>query len=197
MLSRLLSFLFGVLVTLALLFAVAAFAQEGARSFIAPTVIDIQQSVPVEAQLDGVSVPITANVALRVSLSGPLSMTVNTNASHQPQPNVIVSTLPVTATAALPVNYEEIARYTEKHIGEYYTFQASVYDVRESDTKLSISIEGAAYDRGKAVLWRDSSMIRVLPDDVIDVTARLDGRTSTGYGDKPEFTAVSIELAND
>lgn len=78
------SFITGALVTAGLLSAVALFAQDNPLSLGRPFVIDISQAVPVVADValdtdDGVitaTLPLTVDVALKIAISGPLSVTV-------------------------------------------------------------------------------------------------------------------------
>ena len=194
-----LTFVAGFAAAGALLLSLVAFGQTDVIGHIRPTVINIQQSVPVLADIDGATVPITVDLSLQVALSGPITASVVDTAPPVVQ---VAETPPRPAggtdiASAQPLDYKEVARYTEDHIGEVYSFRARVYDVREGDTKLSAGIEGAEKDDGAAVIWRNPGQIRVLPDDTVDMIAEVTGRIWTGYGDKPEFTALSIEIVND
>lgn len=73
-----LRFALGILVGVALFWGVtAALAQTGELpGQLRPAVIDIQQSVPVLAEIDGATVPFTVDVALRIDLSGPVTASV-------------------------------------------------------------------------------------------------------------------------
>lgn len=67
----------------------AALAQgRGSVHLSHPTVIDIQQSVPLLAEIDGATVPFTVSVALQVDLSGP----VTASAEAAPMPVMEVAT---------------------------------------------------------------------------------------------------------
>lgn len=78
------SFVAGALVAAGLLSAAALFAQGNPLSLTQPLIINIAQSVPVVADValdtdDGVittTLPLTVDVALKIAISGPLSVTV-------------------------------------------------------------------------------------------------------------------------
>jgi hypothetical protein len=192
----------GILLGVALFWGVtAALAQTSDPvGQLRPTVIDIQQAVPVLAEIDGATVPFTVDVALRVDLSGPVTASVE--AVPTPVVEVATATPPpalggTDIASAQPLDYEEVARYTEDHVGELYSFRAEIYEVRESDTKLYARIEGAGEYGGNAIVWWNPDNLRVLDGDTVDIVAEVTGRIATGYGDKPEFRGLSIELVND
>jgi len=165
---------------------------------IQPTVIDIQQSVPALAEIDGITVPITVDVALQVSLSDP----VNTSVETAPTPVVKVETptprpsLDDEIASAEPLDYEEVARYTENHIGEAYSFRAKVATTYDGITKADVSIQGTKLNYGSAVIRQSGNVVRLLEGDYIDVVARVHGLEE--WGDVcPGFTVLSIEIVKD
>lgn len=89
------AFVVGFIVAAALLSAVALFAQDNPLSLLRPLVIDINQSVPIMADValetdEGLitaTLPLTIGVALKVSITGPLSVTM----SEATTPTVVVT----------------------------------------------------------------------------------------------------------
>lgn len=119
-----LRFAVGILVGFALFWGVtAALAQSGDLSGqLAPTVISISHSVPVEAKIDGVSVPITVDVAMQVRLTGPVSVTTDNVAEPIPTPLIDVATAtPMPEKTSEPVviddvQWQVLAAYDEGEI---------------------------------------------------------------------------------
>ena len=196
MLKTIPAFIAGFVVAFALLASLTVLGQADLIGRIRPAVIDIQQSVPVLVEIDGATVPITVDVALQVSLSGPITASVQSAAPpelavSEPTPRPAVGGTDI--ASAQPLDYEEIARYTEDHVGEVYSFRAEVYGISDNGRKLYVHIEGATHAYGGAFVWWDGSP-RMLMDDIVDIVARIDGPEDRGGYDVPAFTALSISL---
>jgi len=93
--------LIGMVLSAAVLVSVAVFAQDGIAAFVRPLIVDVQQVVPVLADVvvpleDGTTVtatvPLTLNVALQVSLSGVVSESVDVVEETEPEVTIIEPT---------------------------------------------------------------------------------------------------------
>ena len=120
MLKTLPAFIAGFVVAFALLASLTVLGQADLIGRIRPAVIDIQQSVPVLAEIDGATVPITVDVALQVSLSGPITASVQPAAP----PEIRIGELkaaadndgPMIDTNGLPYTLENSAGMEEIHL---------------------------------------------------------------------------------
>jgi hypothetical protein len=180
----LMPFVAGVLVTLALLASFTAIAQPAALDRITPAVIDIRQSVPVEAVINGAAVPVTVDVALQVSLSGPVTVTART--AHSADTSI---------SSAQPLDYEEVARYTEDHIGETYKFKARVVAAYDYGSLLYVTIEDVKLSYGAALIQYDGDL-RLLTNDRVEIVASVNGNTNMLGSEWLEFKAISLQLAD-
>lgn len=101
-----LGILTGIVLTTTIFISIAAFAQDGVAAFVRPLVVDVQQVVPIVADvilpLDNgttvtATVPLTVNIALQVSLSGVVSNSVKIQEETEPT---------VEITEALPSEHQ-------------------------------------------------------------------------------------------
>jgi hypothetical protein len=182
----LLTFVAGFAAAAALLLTLAAVAQTDLRGHMLPAVIDIRQSVPVVAEIDGASVPVTVDLSLQVSLSGPVTVAV-----ADASPPVVTVSAP--GTGAPPLDYEEIARYTDDHIGKTYAFRAKVWDAYRDGKKLLVQVDSAGPHPGTAIVWRTDEHARILGGDIIDVVGTVRGRDNVS-DNSPSFDALTIEI---
>lgn len=106
------SFISGVVLTASLFLAFAVFAKDGTLATVRPVVVDIQQTVPVLADVvvplaNGervtTTVPLTVAVNLQVTVSGPISKTVVAKA--KPKVSVAVPT-PKAPSEQVPVTQD-------------------------------------------------------------------------------------------
>lgn len=154
------SFVAGLAAGVGLLSAVGLFAQDNPLSLMQPLVIDIRQAVPVVADVaftDGDSVitetlPLTVNVALQVSIAGPLAITVTSE------------TTPTVTTVAQTGNRQE----QTDDLGLDYTFEIDSPDLTISEWTAYETPNGWLQFAGEATLADDAE-----PIETIDCVARL------------------------
>ncbi len=112
------AFVAGLTVATALLVSLVAFGQADIIATIKPTIIDIQQQVPVMAEIDGATVPITVDLSLQVSLSGPVTVTAESTepivevGEPGPEPIVGVDDLGIPYTILVDGEGLEISEWT-------------------------------------------------------------------------------------
>jgi len=156
------SMMIGAVMATAILVSVAVFAQNGIAAFVRPLIVDVQQVVPVLADVvvplgDGttvtVTVPLTINVALQVSLSGVISESVQVVEETEP---VIVTKKP------------EGVQSTENNLiinGVQWTIE----NVERLGTKMDLGVQDSLKfeTRGEFVI------IHVVLENVIDKPVQL------------------------
>ena len=100
---------------------------------------------------------------------------------------------------AITVTYDNLARNTESYGGQTIQVRGTVIQVVEGSWDTTVTLLVRVED-GNIVLVRYKGA-RVLDNDVIDLYARVEGRTSytTVLGAKltvPELTALFLEIQN-
>lgn len=192
------SFVAGAIVTAGLLSAVALFAQDNPLSLLHPLVIDITQSVPVMADValdteDGVitsTLPLTVDVALRVSIAGPLSVTVAGAAA----PIVTVATAEPAPATDEPIFQDvrwSIAQVND--IGQNWEYNNSLrFETTGKFLLLDIELENT----GKKPVEIDYGDRTDLQVELIDDQERSFAPYDTGYqlDDLCEYAAVNPGL---
>jgi hypothetical protein len=181
----LMPFVAGVLVTLALLASFTAIAQPAALDRITPAVIDIRQSVPVEAVINGAAVPVTVDVALQVSLSGPVTVTASAATApvvQMSQPTDNASDLTdrngLTYTLEDAVGLENIKVSSKDWLNNFHVVGEFVNpaDGRTLNS-MNVQITVAAYDEN---------------GDVLGIAHGWPDLTETLPGQRTTFTAISL-----
>jgi len=105
---------------------------------------------------------------------------------------------------AVTCSYEELARYTEEHVGEIVYYKAEVQQVEEHTfipTTVRVYVEQNEYGWWDGNVWvnYDCDGPRLLDDDIIDLYARVVGRRkyTAVLGNSievPELDALIVEL---
>ncbi len=106
--------------------------------------------------------------------------------------------------SATSLTYEELARNTERHVGDVVYYRAKVTQVQEhtySPTTVRVNVEEGEYGWWDGNVWvnYDCSGPRLLDDDIIDLYARVVGRKkyTAVLGNSievPELDALIVEL---
>jgi hypothetical protein len=200
----------GIVISTTMLVSIGVFAQDGIAAFVRPLIVDIQQIVPILADVvvpldDGTTVtatvPLTVNVTLQVSLSGVVSDSIQVVEETEPAVTIIEPTRVPERVGSLPQEGEltyakvcvdapkeltdiKLKKYHETLIGTEILWNGYVYDVTE-EADGSYMVQVSIESEEDSVFFTRNVEITGVPEHV---AAELDVNQAISYSG--EITAI-------
>lgn len=145
----------------------------------------------------------TARVIAQTTTEVIAQMTEDARPTDTPQPTTTPTmTIEELKATAKQITYDELARNTEKHIGEFLYFRGKVVQVIEGSGQemgLRVEVTEGEYGFWDDLVWVNFKGSRLLEDDIIQFWGTVEGRYSykTVLGSTvtiPEITALVLSL---